>query len=265
MIRPDLEASKNRLLRALGPETRQTMQGMLERVRLEQRQILHDYDKPIEFVYFPENCVGSMVGVLADGSAVETATIGNEGVVGIMLFLGNDRMAAQAFCQVAGDALRMTASDFRGTFGLPGMHTILGRYTQALLTQVAQASACNRSHAMTQRCARWLLQSHDRVEQDEFGLTQDFLAQMLGVRRATVTEAAGALQDAGAIRYKYGKIAIVDRAKLEALSCECYQIVAREQARLIEGDTQPAPLRDVRMSDGGQSMLTPPRREPPSK
>jgi CRP-like cAMP-binding protein len=248
----------NRILRALDPATLEGFRPSLELVELAPRDLMFDYDQPVEHVFFPENIVASVVGVMADGSAVETATIGYEGVVGLVLFFGSDRIAAQAFCQVPGHALRMPAQVFRDALDSPDLRAILGRYTQALLTQIAQSSACNRLHPMSQRCARWLLQSHDRVQRDHFSLTQDFLAQMLGVRRATVNEAAGALQDAGAISYKYGKISVIDRARLEQRACECYGIIAREYARLIDGKELPQPLRDVPMSEGGQSTLKPP-------
>jgi CRP-like cAMP-binding protein len=260
MPRPTQQAFSNRILRALDPQTFERVSPRLERVTLEQRDILHDYDKPIEHVYFPENCVGSVVGVMADASAVETATIGFEGMVGIMLFFGTDRMAAQAFCQVPGEAYRMQAAEFRQIITTPTVHSMLGRYTQALFTQVGQSSACNRMHAMTQRCARWLLQTHDRVHADEFTLTQDFLAQMLGVRRATVTEAAGALQDAGVIAYKHGRITMLDRPRLEGMCCECYSIIAREYDRLIDLRDRPSPLEHVRMSENGRSTVQPPTR-----
>jgi len=219
---------------------------------------LYDYDEAIEHVYFPEDLVASIVGVMADGSAVEAATVGNEGFVGMPVFFGGDRMAAQAFVQVEGDALFMHADDFRAVVAEGGVRELFGRYTQAMLTQIAQSSACNRVHAMVQRCARWLLQTHDRVGRDEFPLTQDFLAQMLGVRPATVGEVAGTLADAGAIRYGDSKMTIVNRATLERLACECYAIIAREYARLIDGQELPNPLINLPTSDHGRSVLTPP-------
>ena len=231
---------------------------MLTPITLERRLILFDYDVPIEFVYFPESCVGSIVGVMKDGSAVETATVGNEGMLGIMLFFGSDRMAAQAFCQVPGDALRMKASDFRELLPVPALNAVLGRYTQAMLTQIGQSSACNRIHADTQRCARWLLQTHDRVRRDEFELMQDFLALMLGVARSKVTAAVAGLVDPGTVAYGADRISILDRRALEQQSCECYHIIAREYARLIDGKELPSPLLGMSMSQHGRSTLTPP-------
>jgi CRP-like cAMP-binding protein len=264
MSQPISQRPANRILTALDPQTWQQIEPKLERIQLQQRELLHDYDVPIEYVYFPENCVASIVGVMKDGTAVETATVGNEGMAGIMVFFGSDRMAAQAFCQVTGDAIRMKASDFRQILTAPSVHTIMGRYAQGFVTQIGQSSACNRMHAMTQRCARWLLQTHDRVARDEFGLTQDFIAQMLGVRRATVTEAAGALQEAGAIRYRHGKITVTDRPVLERMSCECYQIVAREFARLLHGIETPSVV-PTELSEGGRTTVRAPSSDPASQ
>jgi CRP-like cAMP-binding protein len=251
---------RNRLLAALPPRAYSALADKLEPVTLELRSILYDYDAPIEYIYFPETMVASVVGVMADGSAIEAATIGNEGVVGITVFLGGDRIAAQAFTQVTGEALRMTAADFRKFGYTPAGREILGRYTQALFTQVSQSAACNRTHSMVQRLARWLLQTHDRVGgRDHFPLTLEFMAQMLGVRTATVTEAASTLQHLGAMTYANGNIAVTDRLALDAASCECYTIIAREYARLIEGRDSPSPLRDVPKSADGQSILRAPR------
>lgn len=247
----------NRILAALDAGTLAHIQPKLEHITLERRVLLFDYDVPIEFVYFPENCVGSIVGVLKDGSAVESATVGSEGMVGIMLFFGTDRMAAQAFCQVTGEAQRMKATDFRQLLPNPALHAILGKYTQAMLTQIGQSSACNRAHGDTQRCARWLLQTHDRVHRDEFELMQEFLAQMLGVARPRVSEAAAVLADTGSIQYRLDRLNIIDRGALERQSCECYHIIAREYARLIEGIELPSPLIGVPMSRDGHSTLTP--------
>jgi CRP-like cAMP-binding protein len=231
----------------------------LDRVCLLPGQVLYEPYLPIEFVYFIETGVASVVGVMSDGSAVETATIGCEGMVGLPLFHGVDRTASQCFCQVPGESWRMRAGDFQEELrrNAPLM-SILGRYTEALFIQVAQSSACNRVHAMRARCARWLLQTHDRVGTDRFQLTQRFLAQMLGVRRATVTEAAGSLQDARLIDYKMGTIRILDRQGLEAAACECYLIIRREIERLLEGRESTNPLKRVQTSAHGQSQLTEP-------
>jgi CRP-like cAMP-binding protein len=258
MTKPFEGSPRNRILLALAPDTLEHIRPMLQLVQLDQRDLLHGYDTPVDHVYFPETCVGSVVGVMADGSAVETATIGDEGLVGIVLFFGSDRMAAQAFCQVPGDALRMSADDFRAVMRTPDVQRVLGRYTQALLTQIAQSAACNRTHAMMQRCARWILQTHDRVHVDEFPLRLDFLAQMVGVPRPAAKDSAASLQNAGAISYGQDRIRITNRSELERLACECYWIIAREHARLIEGMDPASPLREVRMSEDGKSTLQPP-------
>jgi hypothetical protein len=198
---------------------------------------------------------------MADGSAVETATIGREGMVGLPVFLGTDRTSAQAFVQIPGAALRMTTATFRRALvGSPSLSRALSRYTQALFTLVAQSSACNRLHAMPERCARWLLHSHDRMERDEFSLTHQFLSQMLGVRRATVTEGMTELQATGAIEYAMGRIRVVDRARLEDAACECYVIIAREFDRLLGGDggdgrSGQSPLERVRSEEGGLTAV----------
>jgi len=255
----DSTGPRNRILRTLPTADYERLSLGLERVCLEPSQVLYEPDVPIEFVYFIENGVASVVGVMADGSAVETATIGYEGMVGLPLFHGVDRTAAQCFCQVPGEALRMTAANFQAEVRRNEVLAVtLGRYTQALFTQVAQSSACNRVHAMRARCARWLLQTHDRVMSDTFCLTQRFLAQMLGVRRATVTEAAGSLQSAGLIEYKMGTIRVLDRQGLESAACECYFIISRELERLLDGRESPNPLQRVHTSSHGQSELTEP-------
>jgi CRP-like cAMP-binding protein len=250
---------RNRLLAALPVRLYREFANKLEPVTLHMRNVLYDFDVPIDYVYFPETMVGSVVGLMADGSSVETATIGNEGVVGITVFLGSDRISAQAFVQVSGTAQRMSTGDFRKLAQRAAARELLGRYTQALLAQVAQSAACNRTHTMVQRLARWLLQTHDRVRRDEFPLSQDFMAQMLGVPRATVSEAAAVLERDGAIAYRHGHITISNRLALDAASCECYSIIAREYARLIEGRELPSPLRDLVTSANGQTRLHAPQ------
>lgn len=247
---------RNRILTALSDEEYARLAPRLERVALELKRVLVDVDRPIEHVYFPENCVVSIVSVMADGTAVETATVGWEGMVGLPLFHGTDSTAAQAFCQIQGEALRMDARTFRAEIARNGTLTrMLHRYSQALLTLVGQSSACNRVHTMEERLARWLLHSVDRVGVETFPLTHQFMSQMLGVRRATVTVAAGALQRAGLIEYVMGKIRVLDRPGLESAACECYGIITREFDRLLEGTTPPSPLEGVTTSKGGKSAV----------
>lgn len=250
---------RNKLLAALPESELARLMPKLERIPFEIRDLLFDYDAPIEYVYFVETGVASVVGVMSDGTAIETATIGNEGMVGLSLFHGVNRVASQGFCQVPGEALRMTADDFRVEIanGTSTLVTLLGRYTEALFAQVGQSSACNRLHSSHHRCARWLLQTHDRVGEDTFPLTHQFLAQMLGVRRATVSEAAGALQERGIIEYRMGVIRILDRAALEEASCECYAIIKREFDRLIDGRDSPSPIM-AKTSFRGKSKVKPP-------
>lgn len=245
---------KNRILAGLPPDELERIQTVLEMVDMPLRKVVIDPNRPIEHVYFMEEGIVSMLGVMEDGTAVETATIGNEGMVGLPVFLGTDRMAAQAFTQVSGHAYRMTVDAFREELArggtLPGL---LGLYTQAIVTLLSQNSACNRVHTAEQRCARWLLLTADRAGRDTVDLTHLFLSQMLGVRRATVTEIAGALQDRGLIDYSRGRITIVDRPGLEAASCECYRVILSEFDRLLGRGTIPSPLDDVEVSEDGMS------------
>jgi CRP-like cAMP-binding protein len=248
--------TRNQILGVL-PETELArIAPALEHVTLGARDVLFDPDRPIEHVYFPEDCLASIVGIMADGSAVETATVGNEGMVGLAVFLGDGRTSGQAFCQVPGKALRMEATAFRRELQHGGELSIrLNRYTQALIAQIAQSSACNRLHPLRQRCARWLLQTHDRVGRDAFTFTHHFLSQMLGVRRATVTELAGEFEREGLILNHYARLVIRNRDGLEAATCECYWIIRREVERLVRGRESPSPLRDVRVSAHGKSVV----------
>jgi CRP-like cAMP-binding protein len=247
---------RNRILAGLSKTQLARLAPSLERVTLESKDVLFDPDQPITHVYFPEDCLVSIVGVMADGSAVETATVGREGMIGLAVFLGDGRTSLQAFCQVPGDALRLEARRLRQELARgEQLRGLLGRYTQALIAQIAQASACNRLHPLRQRCARWLLQTRDRVRSDTFELTHQFLSQMLGVRRATVTELAGEFEREGLIRNHYGRIVILDRAGLERTACECYRIIQREFERLLEGRESSSPLREVRVSERGKSAV----------
>jgi CRP-like cAMP-binding protein len=250
-----ISVARNRILRALPDVELARLAPALERVCMASRELAFDVDVPISHVYFPEDCVISIVGVMTDGSAVETATVGLEGMVGLPVFLGVESTPAQAFCQIPGEALRLDTGTLQQEVARGGhLAAMLARYTQAHFTQIAQSSACNRVHTMRQRCARWLLQTHDRVTSDEFPLTQRFLSQMLGVRRATVTEAARSLQHAGVITYVHGRVTIRDRRGLERAACECYAIVQREFERLLEGRNPPSPLAGVRISERGHSI-----------
>jgi CRP-like cAMP-binding protein len=199
------------------------------------REVLAAPNVPIRSVYFPLTGLVSLISTLADGTMVEVTTIGNEGLVGLPLFLRATSMPLTALVQVPGEALRMDAEAFDRLLraGSEEFSHLLYRYTQALFNQLAQHVVCNRLHSIAPRCARWLLLTHDRVGQATFPLTHEFLAQMLGVRRASVTEVAGRLQRARLIHYRYGIITILDRAGLEAASCECYGVIKQEYDRLL--------------------------------
>ena len=247
---------RSRILTVLPNEEYARVADHLEAVSLEVRDLMHDIDQPITHVYFLNSAVVSIISVMADGNAVETATIGYEGMVGLAVFHHTDRTVAQAFCQIAGDAMRMPTEAFRSVIRhAPALTSLLHRYTQAMFTQVAQASACNRLHPIRQRCARWLLQTHDRAGRDDFVLTHEFLAQMLGVRRASVSEVASAFQQAGLIEYADGRITVASRAGLEQATCECYGIITREYDRLIEGRTGASPLDGLVTSAGKKSTV----------
>jgi hypothetical protein len=193
-----------------------------------------------EAVYFPVSCVCATVAQGSRGLGVEVATIGNDGMSGLSVFFGVDGVASlDTLVQLPGLALCMPATAFRVHLeGDRRFDAIIGRYAQALLMQVAQGSACNRLHTAEQRCARWLLMTRDRVDRDDFELTHELIAQMLGVRRATVTEIASALQDAGAIRYARGVMTVVNRGILRARCCECYDFIQAEYERLLPSPAQ---------------------------
>jgi CRP-like cAMP-binding protein len=224
--------SENALLSALPAGERRRLR--LERVAANLREVIYEPDGPIPHVDFPLNCVDSLLVIMGDGLIVEAGTVGNEGMVGLPLFLGADRSPHRALIQVPGDALRMRAEDFREELRRDGALTdLLRRYNQGLMTQMAYSVACNRLHSVEERMCRWLLMTHDRVGADRYPLTQEFLAQMLGVRRPSVTVVAGVLQKAGLIAYARGWVVILDRAGLEATSCECYRVVRDEFDRLL--------------------------------
>lgn len=224
----------NRLLNAMPPEFREQISAKVERMSLGARQMLYESLQPIEYVYFPLNGVVSVLAEMEDENLVEVATVGNEGMIGLPLFLGAAFTPGQSFSQVPGDVLRMTAESFK-TFTHNGgpLVKMLHRYTQALMIQISQSTGCNRVHSIEQRCARWLLMTHDRVGADEFLLTQEFLGQMLGVRRASVNEVALQLQRAGYIDYMRGCIQVLDRKGLESVSCRCYQVIRDEYDRML--------------------------------
>jgi CRP-like cAMP-binding protein len=188
----------------------------------------------LQYVYFPTTAIISLLYVMEDGASAEIAMVGNEGLLGISLFMGGDTTPSRAVVQSAGHGFRLKADLLKVEFGRfgPTMHLLL-RYTQALITQMAQTAVCNRHHSVDQQLCRWLLLSLDRLESNELRMTQELIANMLGVRRESVTKAGGKLQKAGLIRYGRGRITVLDRPGLEARSCECYQVVKTEFDRLM--------------------------------
>jgi CRP-like cAMP-binding protein len=219
----------NHLLAALPAEEQAALLPYLEFVSLPARTPVYQPSEPISHVYFPT--VG-VVSLLVDG--IEAGVVGREGMIGLPIFLGTDRATGQGVVQVPLEALRMTADDFRSCVDREGaLHEVLLRYTHFLLCQVSQSLACGVSHALPQRLCRWLLLVHDRAGTDQFPLTQEFMAAMLGVRRASVSQVAAGLQERGLIRYQRGRVSVLDRAGLEAAACECFLVVEAEWARLF--------------------------------
>jgi CRP-like cAMP-binding protein len=241
MSSPSLRAARsNRLLSALPRAALERLMPDVVLRPLELRQVLQARGIPVEHVIFPLDGVASMISVGDSGGSIEVATIGREGIVGLPLFLGGESAAGEVFIQVPGKGLFMLAARFQHHVGQePALTRILLLYTQALLTQVAQCSACNQHHSISGRCARWLLQTHDRVNGDEFPMTHEFLSLMLGVRRATVTETAQGLQARGLIQYHRGVVNVLDRIGLEQAACECYRLINGEYTRLLTANRAP--------------------------
>lgn len=247
---------RNQILDALPAAELEKLAPRLEHVPLRRRMVAYDPMRPIPHVYFIESGVISVVSIMRDRTAIETATIGREGIIGLPVFHGVDFVPEQAFVQVPGEAYRIPAAPFRALAPeLPELSRLLNRYAVCFFTLAAQCSGCNRVHTMEQRCARWLLMVHDRMPGDDFELTQDFLSQMLGVRRATVSETASELQTAGLITYSRGHVTIVDRAGLERVACECYGIIRSTFVRLLEGRHEPNVLESMSLSEEGRSTV----------
>jgi CRP-like cAMP-binding protein len=229
-----INQSSNHLLAALPSPEWARWETQLELVPLKLGQVLYESNGKMHFVYFPVNAIVSLLFVLENGSSTEIAVVGNEGMVGVSLFMGGETTPSRAVVQSAGQCLRMKASFLKSEFdrSMPVMHLLL-RYTQALLTQMTQTAVCNRHHTLDQQLCRWLLLSMDRLTGNHLVMTQELIANMLGVRREGVTEAAGRLQKAGLISYARGKIEVIDRLGLEKRSCECYGVVKHEYDRLL--------------------------------
>jgi CRP-like cAMP-binding protein len=225
---------QNHLLAGLPEEDYQRLLPQLEPVALELGQVVYQNAQQLEYLYFPTSAMVSLLYTMADGMTAEVGITGNEGVVGIALFLGGDTAPNQAVVQIKGAALRLGAKTVQAEFKRgEAFQQILLRYTQALITQISQTAICNRLHPVEQRFCRWLLLSHDRVKSDKLEMTQELIATMLGGRRESVTVVAGRLQDKGLIHYARGHITILDRKGLETTVCECYEVVKTEYQRLL--------------------------------
>jgi CRP-like cAMP-binding protein len=225
---------QNHLLDALPASDYDRIQAHLKLVPMALGEVLYESGAKLRYVYFPTTSIVSLLYVMEDGASAEIAIVGNEGILGISLFMGGETTPSRAVVQSAGYGFRLRAkllTDEFGRFG-PMMHLLL-HYTQALITQMAQTAVCNRHHSVDQQLCRWLLLSLDRLASNELSMTQELIANMLGVRREGVTEAAGKLQNAGLISYQRGRITVLDRPGLEARSCECYQVVKTEFDRLL--------------------------------
>jgi CRP-like cAMP-binding protein len=228
------DGHQNHLLDALPAADYTRLKSQLEVIPMALGQVLYEPGARLRHVYFPTTSIVSLLYVMEDGASAEIAVVGNEGMLGISLFMGGETTPSHAVVQSAGYGIRLKAQLLKDEFARfgPMMHLLL-RYTQALITQMAQTAVCNRHHSVDQQLCRWLLLSLDRLASNELSMTQELIANMLGVRREGVTEAAGKLQDAGLIRYQRGRITVLDRPALEAQSCECYRVVKTEFDRLL--------------------------------
>ena len=234
----------NRLLSLLSDSDYERLRPHLSSVVFDYRKSLYEASRAIDQVYFPVDGVASLVITTAEGASAEVGTIGNEGMVGLPICLGDDDAPSSVYVQVPGTALRLDARVFRGELAAsPTLNLIMLRYAHAFFNQVAQSAACAHLHRVEQRCCRWLLMTRDRMPSGNFLLTHEFLGMMLGVRRTTVTDVMGSLQKAGLIRYRRGHVNILDHEALQQRSCECYDLSKVEFDRLL-GDTAVAPRTD---------------------
>jgi len=239
--------SHNHLIAALPAAEFERVSAHLERVALPLGEMLYEPGEQLQYAYFPTTAIVSLHYVMESGASAESAGVGNEGLVGISLFMGGDTTPSSAVVQTAGHAYRLAGRMLKEEFNRAGMlQRLLLRYTQSLITQMAQAAVCNRHHSVEQQLCRWLLLTLDRMSSNELVMTQELVASMLGVRRGGITEAAGRLQQAGFISYRRGHIAVLDRAGLETRSCECYAVVKKEMGRLLS---------DVRYRQDGAAVI----------
>jgi CRP-like cAMP-binding protein len=225
---------QNHLLAALSADVQQRLFPHLETVPMPLGKVLYESGDAMRHVYFPADCIVSLLYVMENGSSAEISVVGNEGLVGVALFMGGESTPSRAIVQSAGFAFRLAGQRLKDEFSRHGeMLMLMLRYTQALITQMSQTAVCNRHHSIDQQLCRWLLLSLDRLAGNRLTMTQELIANMLGVRREGVTDAAGKLQRLGVIEYNRGQITVLDRPKLEQLSCECYAVVKRETDRLL--------------------------------
>ena len=234
MLTISTDARKNKLLAALPPMEWQRWEAQLESIALPLGQVLYESGSTLGHVYFPTDAIVSLLYVMENGASAEIAVVGNEGLVGVSLFMGGESTPSRAVVQSAGNGFRLRAQLVKDEFNRSGpvLHLLL-RYTQALITQMAQTAVCNRHHSLDQQLCRWLLLSLDRLHDNELVMTQELIANMLGVRREGVTESALKLAQDGLIRYARGRISVLDRPALERRTCECYAVVKREYDRLL--------------------------------
>jgi len=224
----------SRLLARLPPEELERLRPHLERVSFALGEVIYESGGRQSYIYFPTTAIISLLYLMENGSSAEMGVAGHEGLVGVALFMGGDTVPNRAVVQSAGGALRMKTQVLQDEFARGGtFQRLLLRYTQALMTQMSQTAVCNRLHTIEQQLCRWLLLSHDRLSTDELVMTQELIANMLGVRREGVTHAAGRLQETGLISYVRGRITVLDRRGLEAAVCECYKVVKDEYDRLL--------------------------------
>ncbi|MBU4519647.1 MAG: Crp/Fnr family transcriptional regulator [Gammaproteobacteria bacterium] len=237
---------QNHLLAALSPEVQDRLFPYLELVALPLRGLMYESGRPMRHVYFPTDAIVSLQYVMENGASTAILVVGNEGLLGITLFMGGESTPSRSLVQSAGHAYRLPRSRVKDEFKRHGeLLVLMLRYTQALITQVAQTAVCNRHHAIDQQLCRWLLLSMDRLSGNQLTMTQEFIANMLGVRREGVTQAALKLQQLGVISYGRGLIKVLDRPKLEALSCECYAVVKKETDVLLHYVPQRQVIKDA--------------------
>jgi len=227
---------QNHLLAALPSDAKERIFPNLRLVDLKLGDVIYESSQPIEFVYFPTDCIISLLYVMLNGASAEISVVGNDGMAGIAVFMGGESTPTRTIVQSRGYAYRMPSPELKTEFNNHAdIRVLMLRYTQALITQMSQTAVCNRHHTIDQQLCRWLLLSLDRLPQNRLSMTQELIANMLGVRREGVTEAAGKLQKLGVIQYHRGQITVMDRPRLEALCCECYDVVKQETDRLFPG------------------------------